>query len=170
MKRWFMVLAGVAMLATTGCIEEVQEKAADPAGNDSPVVESGEHGGWQTDFEAAKAQAKAEGKYILMDFSGSDWCGWCVKLDKEVFAKPAFQEYASQNLVLVLADFPNDKSNQSAALQAQNAKLAEAFSVTGFPTVFVLSPEGEMIAKTGYQAGGPVAYVDHVKKLIADAK
>lgn len=126
--------------------------------------------GWETDFEKASAKAKAEGKHLLIDFSGSDWCGWCVKLDKEVFSQKAFQEYAKENLVLVLADFPRDKSGQSAELRKQNDKLSKKFGVRGFPTVYILDPEGKSIAKTGYQAGGPEAYVEHVKKLIADAK
>jgi thioredoxin-related protein len=126
--------------------------------------------GWETDFEKAKEKAKAENKHILIDFSGSDWCGWCIKLDKEVFTQKEFKKYADQNLVLMLADFPRDKSGQSAELQKQNDKLAKDFEVRGFPTVFILSPEGKTIAKTGYQSGGAEAYVEHIKKLIADGK
>lgn len=126
--------------------------------------------GWETDFDKAKEKAKAENKHILIDFSGSDWCGWCVKLDKEVFSKKAFKDYAKDNLVLVLADFPQDKSKQSAALQKQNDKLAKEFGVRGFPTVYILDPGAEIVAKTGYQAGGPEAYVEHIKQLIAEAK
>lgn len=126
--------------------------------------------GWMTDFEKAKEKAKSENKHILIDFSGSDWCGWCIKLDKEVFSQAAFKAYAKDNLVLVLADFPRDKSKQSDEVQKQNSKLQQEFGVNGFPTVFILSPDGKTIAKTGYQAGGAEPYVEHVKKLIADAK
>lgn len=126
--------------------------------------------GWMTDFEKAKAKAKSDNKYVLVDFSGSDWCGWCVKLDKEVFSQKPFQEYAKDHLVLVLADFPNDKSKQSEEVQTQNKQLAKDFSISGFPTVFILSPEGKTVAKMGYQAGGPEAYVEEIKKLIAEAK
>ena len=147
MKKWLMILVAVSI--GTGVLASE---------------------GWETDFEKAKAQAKAENKHILIDFSGSDWCGWCIKLDKEVFSQPAFKEYAQKNLVMVLADFPRDKSKQSEALQKQNNKLSKQFGVRGFPTVYVLDSSGEIIAKTGYQAGGPEAYVAHVKKLIADAK
>jgi thioredoxin-related protein len=126
--------------------------------------------GWMTDFEKAKAKAKADNKYMLVDFSGSDWCGWCIKLDKEVFSKKAFQEYAKDNLVLVLADFPRDKSKQSEEVQKQNEQMKKDFPIRGFPTVFILSPEGKTLAKTGYQEGGPDAYVEHIKKLIAEAK
>ncbi len=147
MKKWLMVLAAVAVGAGAYASE-----------------------GWKTDFSKASAQAKAEGKYMLIDFSGSDWCGWCVKLDKEVFSQAAFKEYAKENLVLVLADFPRDKSKQSTALQKQNETLAEKYGVQGFPTVYILNPEGMPIDKTGYQAGGPEAYVDYIKKVIAEAQ
>ncbi|VGO13735.1 Disulfide bond reductase DsbH [Pontiella desulfatans] len=147
MKKWLMVIAAVAISA--GAF------AAD---------------GWMTDFEKAKELAKEQKRHILIDFSGSDWCGWCIKLDKEVFSKQAFKDYAKDNLVLVLADFPRDKSKQSSALQKQNEELSKKFGVRGFPTVFILGPDGETVAKTGYQAGGPEAYVTHVKKLIADVK
>ena len=96
MKKWLIVLATVAIGAGAFASE-----------------------GWETDFEKAKTKAKAEGKHILMDFSGSDWCGWCVKLDKEVFSQKVFKAYAKNNLVLVLADFPKDKSKQSEKLQKQ---------------------------------------------------
>ncbi|HEY5653163.1 MAG TPA: thioredoxin family protein [Pontiella sp.] len=126
--------------------------------------------GWMTDFEQAKEKAKQENKHILMDFSGSDWCGWCIKLDEEVFSKKAFKDYAQENLVLVLVDFPSDKSGQSEKLQEQNKKLAEQFGVRGFPTVYVLDARGEVVAKSGYRNGGPDLYVEHLKSIISGSK
>lgn len=126
--------------------------------------------GWKTDFEAAKVLAKEQNKYILMDFSGSDWCHWCVKLDKEVFKKEAFKVYAKDHLVLMLADFPSDKSGQDPELIKQNEKLAKEFGVSGFPTVFILSPEGKVVGKTGYQAGGPEKYIEHIQGIISGAE
>jgi protein disulfide-isomerase len=122
--------------------------------------------GWMTDFEAAKVKAKAENKPMLLDFTGSDWCGWCIKLDKEVFGEAAFKDYAEAELVLVELDFPRGKK-QSAELKAQNEALAKQYGVRGFPTILVLSPEGELIEKTGYQRGGPEAYVEHIKGILA---
>lgn len=147
MKKWLLALA--AMAIGTGAF------ASD---------------GWMTNFEKAKAKAKAEGKYMLIDFSGSDWCGWCMKLDREVFSKKAFQDYAKDNLVLMLVDFPRDKSKQSAAVQKQNNQLAQMFGVRGFPTVYILDPNGKPINKTGYQEGGAEAYVAYIKKVIAASK
>ena len=166
MKKWLVVLAGMALFIS-GCGVEVQEETPPVAGE---IQEQVEHDGWNTDFEKARATATAEGKYMLVDFSGSDWCGWCIKLENEVFSKKAFREYAKENLILVLADFPRNDSKQSAELKKQNKGLAEKFGVRGFPTVYILSPDGEAVAKTGYQAGGPEAYVEHVKKLISAAK
>jgi thioredoxin-related protein len=122
--------------------------------------------GWMTDFDKAKEMAAKENKYILVDFSGSDWCGWCIRLDNEVFSKEAFKEYADQHLVLLLVDFPNDKSKLSDEQKQQNRQLAEKFNVRGFPTIFLLSPKGDVVAKTGYRDGGPNAYVEHLKSLI----
>lgn len=147
MKKWLMVLAAAAIGSGAFASE-----------------------GWDTDFEKAKEKAKAENKHLLIDFSGSDWCGWCIKLDKEVFSQKEFKDYAKDNLVLVMADFPRDKSKQSEDVQKQNQKLMDEFKVRGFPTVFILSPDGKTIAKTGYQDGGAAAYVEHIKKLIAEEK
>lgn len=147
MKKWLMVVAAVAM--STGAFASE---------------------GWVTDFEKAKEIAKEQNKHILIDFSGSDWCGWCIKLDEEVFKEKVFKDYAKENLVLMLADYPRDKSKQSAELIKQNEKLAKEFGVRGFPSIFVLAPDGSVLGKTGYQKGGPEAYIVHLKKIIADSK
>jgi thioredoxin-related protein len=122
--------------------------------------------GWMTDFEAAKKKAAAENKILLLDFSGSDWCSWCIKLDEEVFQKSTWKEYAKAHLVQVLIDFPRDKSEQSEALQKQNNELGKQYEVLGFPTVLLLDDEGTLIEKTGYQRGGADNYVNHIKGLI----
>jgi thioredoxin-related protein len=122
--------------------------------------------GWLTDMELATEKASKEGKHLLLDFSGSDWCGWCIRLDKEVFQKENWKEYAAEHLIQVLVDFPQDKSKQSKALQAQNEALAKQYKVKGFPTVIILSPEGRLVDRTGYQRGGATAYIKHIKSLI----
>ncbi len=127
------------------------------------VVFGGE--GWPTDFEAAKKKAAEKGLPILADFSGSDWCGWCIRLDNEVFSQPEFKAYAKENVILFLADFPNS-TPQSDELKAQNKKLSQLYGVRGFPTVLLLNADGSVINKTGYQAGGATAYVEHIKELL----
>lgn len=120
---------------------------------------------WLTDFEKAKAEAAARKVPILADFAGSDWCGWCIKLDNEVFSQPEFQAYAKDHLVLFLADFPSAKK-QSEAVKKQNAALAEKYGIEGFPSVRLLDSTGKLLGKTGYQKGGAAHYVEHIKKML----
>jgi len=118
---------------------------------------------WQTDFKAASAQAAKENKMILLDFTGSDWCGWCIKLDKDTFSKPEFQKFAAENLVLVEIDFPQNKP-QSDDVKKQNAELEAKFGVQGYPTLVLLNSEGKEIARNvGYLKGGPAGFIDWVK-------
>ncbi|GHB94744.1 thioredoxin family protein [Cerasicoccus arenae] len=122
--------------------------------------------GWITDYDAALKQAKEENKAVLIDFTGSDWCGWCKKLDKEVFSKPEFEQFAEKNLVRVYLDFPSGKA-QSVELEKQNQELAKKFGVEGFPTILVLNHDGKPLAQIGYQPGGPVKYVETLEEIIS---
>jgi len=121
--------------------------------------------GWTDDFDAAKKQAAAENKLLLVDFSGSDWCGWCKKLDKEVFAKPEFLEGAKKDFVLVMVDSPSDKSLLSEKAAAQNPKLVKKYDVHGYPTVLVMDADGTVLEKTGYRDGGPKKYLEHLAEI-----
>jgi thioredoxin-related protein len=114
---------------------------------------------WLTSVPDALAQAKKEGKLVLLDFTGSDWCGWCKKLDAETFSAAAFNDYAKKNLVLVTVDFPAHKP-QSDDLKAANNKLQEKYHVEGYPTLIVLKTDGTVAWKqTGYLEGGPDAMI-----------
>ena len=114
---------------------------------------------WLTSVPEATAQAKKENKLILLDFTGSDWCGWCKKLDAETFSKSEFTDYARKNLVLVEVDFPAQKQ-QSAELKAANMALQKKYNVNGYPTLVVLKPDGTVVWKQeGYLAGGPAAMI-----------
>ena len=124
---------------------------------------------WETDFEKASSAAKASGKYMLLDFSGSDWCGWCIKLEKEVFSQDTFKDFAEENLVCVLVDFPRAKE-QAEELKQQNLELARKYEIKGYPTIIVLSPDGRTVGKTGYLQGGPWEYARHLKKIIEEYK
>ncbi len=120
--------------------------------------------GWMEDFEAAKAKASAEGKDLLIDFTGSDWCGWCIKLKSEVFDQEAFKTAAPKIFVLVELDYPQQKP-QSDAIKAQNQKLQGEFGIEGFPTIYLTDAQGRPYARTGYQAGGPEKYLEHLAEL-----
>jgi protein disulfide-isomerase len=114
---------------------------------------------WLTDLPKAQAQAKTDNKIVLLDFTGSDWCGWCMKFKKEVFDTPEFQEYAAKNVVLVEVDFPNKKA-QSDDLKKANAELKKQYKITGFPTLVVLDKDGKKIGEqVGYSEGGPKAFI-----------
>ncbi len=124
---------------------------------------------WLDNFEDAKALAKQQGLPILMDFTGSDWCIWCIKLDKEVFSQKEFKEYAQKSFILFKADFPEEKPI-SAKVKKQNEKLYDKYNVEGFPTVILTDADGREIARTGYQEGGAKDYVEHLKKLLEKSK
>jgi len=119
---------------------------------------------WLTDFDAAKKKAASENKPLVLDFTGSDWCGWCIKLDEEVFATTTFQKYAEKNLILVKLDFPQRKT-QSSEEKDQNMKLAREYGVKGYPTIIVLDSKGDKIGQTGYVRGGPDAFIAELKKI-----
>jgi len=119
---------------------------------------------WLTSLPEAQAKAKAENKLVLMDFTGSDWCGWCIKLNKEIFSQPEFAAYADKNLVLVELDFPNKKP-QSDDLKAANKALAKEYGIRGYPTIIVLNSAGEQVGKLGYMKGGPEAFIAELDKL-----
>ena len=119
---------------------------------------------WLTNYDQALAKAKAENKPILIDFTGSDWCGWCIRLKSEVFSKPEFESWAQQNVVLLEVDFPRNKP-QNATLRAQNQKLAEAYNIEGFPTLVLLNAQGQEIGREGYQRGGPSVMIRRLEKL-----
>lgn len=119
--------------------------------------------GWGQDYAKALQQAKAENKPVLLDFTGSDWCGWCIKLNKEVFSTTEFQQYAKKNLVLVEIDFPRKKTLPAEVVE-QNKKLMSQYGIEGFPTIVVLDSAGKQIGQLGYQPGGPKAFIEELEK------
>lgn len=121
--------------------------------------------GWTEDFAAAKKTAATEKKRILMAFSGSDWCPWCVKMEKDVFSQAAFVSQATNDFVLVMIDCPSDRGILSPLAKKQNNELARQYDVTGFPATYVLDQAGTVIQVfRGYQRGGPEAALKRFKK------
>lgn len=136
----------------------------EPALQDPAPAEATAEPAWVSDWEAAKAQAKKDGKDLFVDFTGSDWCGWCIRLHKEVFAHAEFSGPAAANFVFVELDFPRQKE-LSAEVKEQNQRLQSEFGVEGFPTIFLADSEGRPYGQTGYQPGGPEKYLAHVNEL-----
>ena len=119
---------------------------------------------WLTDLPKAQAQAKQDKKLVMLDFTGSDWCGWCIKLNKEVFSTPEFAEYAKKNVVLVEVDFPRAKK-QSDEQKKANEALQQKYKIEGYPTIIVLNSEGKQVGQLGYMPGGPKAFIAELDKL-----
>jgi len=128
--------------------------------------------GWATDYQKEQEEAKTDHRLVLLNFTGSDWCGYCVQLDRAILSKPEFKDYANKNLVLLEIDFPRRNgprwNAQSIELKKQNMELAEKYQVEGFPTLVVLDGEGKTLWKyEGYYAGGLAAFLaelDRVRK------
>lgn len=120
---------------------------------------------WHDNLEAAVTIAQKEHRPILVNFTGSDWCKWCKKLNAEVFSQDEFVNYAKNNLVLVKIDFP-EHIKQTPATQFYNRQLAQKYGVQGFPTIIIMNSSGKPLAITGYQEGGAAAYVRHIKSLL----
>ena len=119
---------------------------------------------WETDLKRAQEQAKSSNKLVFLDFTGSDWCGYCIRLNKDILSQAMFKEYADKNLVLVEIDFPRSKP-QSADLRKQNQQLAMQYHIEGFPTIVLLNGSGRKIWQyEGYFPGGPDAFIAELEK------
>ncbi len=121
---------------------------------------------WRTDFEGAKADAKAQHKLILLKFSGSDWCIPCIRMEKEVFRNETFDQFADSALVMVNADFPRQKKNQpSKAVAVQNDALAARYNKDGhFPLTLLLAADGTVLKRwDGYSGTTPAAFIQEVQ-------
>ena len=146
-----------------------QMQAAEPAAAEqtaeAAVIAKVKQGDWLENYTEALAAAKSLNRPVFIDFTGSDWCGWCIRLDREVFTQKAFIKYAKKDLVLLKLDFPRRKK-LSEDQQKQNLELAKKFGIGGFPTIVIVDAEGKEIARTGYRPGGDKKYVKHLKELL----
>jgi thioredoxin-related protein len=171
-----LFLFAIATIATSASLMALPGRAGDSKSEpdlpqtSSPAVAPGKTGSqaaeWSTDYDAALKLARATHRPILLDFTGSDWCGWCMKLDREILATPEFKRYADQHLVLVKIDFPMHQA-QSDAEKARNEQLAARFQVEGFPTLVLLNPGASAIGTLGYMRGGPGAFIERLTALLA---
>ena len=122
---------------------------------------------WEESYAEALTTAKEQNKNLLLVFAGSDWCGPCKKLDRDVWSSEAFRTYAEANFVLYKADFPRKKSNRlPEAIATENGALAEKYNPKGyFPLVVVLDAGGGIIGKTGYRNDTPQEYIEHLRAM-----
>jgi thioredoxin-related protein len=121
---------------------------------------------WHSDFRKAKEKAKEENKYILLNFSGSDWCTPCIRTKREIFDKEPFSRFADSNLVLVNADFPRLRRNELTKAQTkENEALAEQYNKEGaFPLTVLLDANGMVVKEwKGYPNVSPENFVDQIR-------
>ena len=128
---------------------------------------------WHTDVNKASDLAIKSKKPLMLFFTGSDWCGWCIKLQKEVFKTPEFVKWASENVTLVELDFPRRKQLEPALAQ-QNRNLEQMFGIRGYPTVWFVTPtmvDGKVsfdrLGSTGYVANGPQGWIPGANQILA---
>jgi thioredoxin-related protein len=131
---------------------------------------------WHTDVKEAIAVSNKEKKPLLLFFTGSDWCGWCIRLQNEVLKTPEFSKWAQDNVVLVELDYPR-RTAQTPELKNQNAELQQAFGIQGFPTIYFTSAENKEgkvnfmgLGQTGYVAGGPSAWLTVAEQIVHPKK
>jgi thioredoxin-related protein len=132
---------------------------------------------WHNDVQKAMEVSKKTKKPMMLFFTGSDWCGWCIRLQKEVFKTPEFTKWAKDNVVLVELDFPR-RTPQQPEIQQQNMQLQQTFEVRGYPTVWFVNATTnkekqvnfEKLGSTGYVAGGPAKWLEGADKIIAQKK
>lgn len=121
-------------------------------------------------YDDALTKATKEKKLVFALFTDSDWCPWCVYLEKEVTSQEDFIKEASKKFVLLFLDFPQDKSKVSEEVAKQNRELAAKYAVRGFPTVLILDDKGNQVGKTGYRRGGAKPYIEHLNELAQEAR
>jgi thioredoxin-related protein len=119
---------------------------------------------WMTDMDAAKKRAAAEGKDLLFNFTGSDWCPACIQLEKEVLSREIFIQEAQKHFVFVRVDFPRRKK-LSSSLEQQNERLAQQYRIEVFPTVLLADVTGKPYAEAVYEGGGPLPYLQQLAQL-----
>lgn len=131
---------------------------------------------WHTDANKAITESNKSKKPMLLFFTGSDWCGWCIRLQKEVFSQPDFKKWAKDNVVLLELDFPR-RTVQDENLKIQNAQIQQVFGVRGYPTIWFVDTnlENEKInflpvGSVGYVAGGPEKWLESAKTILASKK
>ncbi len=132
------------------------------------ALEGAEVGKWTMDYEAARQLAEEKDLPMLLNFTGSDWCGWCQLMDEKVFAEEEWKKYASEHAVLVTLDFPKDEGIVPEKYVARNQKLREKFGVGGYPTYVILDSDGETkLGQLGASRDAePASFINDFKRVV----
>lgn len=128
---------------------------------------------WLTDYTQAKAEAASSHKLVLINFSGSDWCGPCIRMKKEIFGTETFEKYANDHLVLVRADFPRSKKNQLSKEQVKkNELLAEKYNKDGkFPLTVLVNAQGKVLKEwDGFPNETPAKFINEINSIVNASK
>lgn len=153
-----------AIVVTAGAVSEraeAEQNAVEVAATEAAATQVN----WYTDWDAASEASKTSGKPILIDFTGSDWCIWCIRLKQEVFDTAEFQAWAGENVVLLEIDFPR-KSEQPDEVKQKNEELAQKYNIEGFPTIIFADSNGEAIGRYGYDQGGPAVWIPKAEEML----
>lgn len=153
-----VILTAVAVCAMAFCA----------VADDKPATKGAELGEWTMDVSAAKKLAKSKNKPVFLCFTGSDWCGWCKLMEKNVFSADAWEDYAEKNLVLVWIDFPRDKTLVPEKFVSRNRELAQKYKVQGYPTYVILSSSGKELGRLGAsRSATPEEFIRSVEGVLA---
>lgn len=155
MRQRHLIQSAAAMIA---CVMFGAAMAAEADSDATPD-------GWGIRYEQAVEQSRQTGRPILAYFTGSDWCQWCAKFDKQVLQTDVFKQWAGEHVILLMLDFPKSRS-QADDIKQQNIKLKEKYHVKGFPAVLFLNAAGDVVNKTGYRPGGAEAWIRHADQLL----
>lgn len=161
--RWMPIAILAFTLVATGCSMKSLKGGLLKLGQNNTDTATAV---WLDSFEEAKQVSAATGKPILADFTGTDWCVWCQRLRKEVFDRPEFLNWASENVVLLELDYPKH-GRQAAAIKAQNAELVDRYGIDSYPTILFLDGVGNELGRTGYVQGGPDAWIPVANSLLS---
>ena len=135
------------------------------AGAESVAWSDGEEIAWLIDNEEAQAVARSENRPIFMLFTGSDWCVWCERMEKEILSTPQFANFAAKKLILLVVDFPRSIELPEARMK-KNRKLRNKYGISIYPTVVITDSEGAILGRLPYKNGGPEPFLGELSKLI----
>ncbi|MEG1480212.1 MAG: thioredoxin family protein [Kiritimatiellia bacterium] len=176
-RKFSLAVTAVTLaLGATFAAETVPATPLTPAkpavkATDKPAISGAKVGQWTMDAEAALALAKKTGKPVFLCFTGSDWCGWCKLMEKNVFSTDQWKAYVKDRVILVWIDFPQNKALVPAEIAPKNSELSEKYGVRGFPTYVILDSNGSKLGQLGAsQESTPETFIDELESVLMEQK